>query len=97
MNGWQTAEAYRCILFDEGREVKEAQNETVLERGVSGESAKAVLAERGKLSTSELVRQRVRCFSDGAIAGQQGDCGGYFRVTVGAVQPKSGNKEPDAS
>ena len=42
VDGWQTAgaaEAYRCILFDEGRKVKDAQNETVVERGVCEGSA----------------------------------------------------------
>ena len=83
VDGWQSAgaaEAYRCILFDEGREVKDAQNERVVERGVSVESARAVLAERGKLSTSELVRLRVRYFSDGAVLGSKAFVEGIFEA-----------------
>jgi hypothetical protein len=91
VDGWRTAgaaEAYRCILFDEGREVKDAQNETVVERGVSGESARAVLAERGKLSPAELVRLRVRYFSDGAILGSKAFVEGIFEAQREQFSPK---------
>jgi putative transposase len=91
VDGWQNAraaEAYRCILLDEGREVKDAQNETVVERGVSGESARAVLAERGKLSPAELVRLRVRYFSDGAILGSKAFVEGIFESQREQFSPK---------
>ena len=91
VDGWQSAgaaEAYRCILFDEGREVKDAQNEKVVERGVSVQSARAVLAERGKLSTSELVRLRVRYFSDGAILGSKAFVEGIFESQRDQFSPK---------
>jgi putative transposase len=91
VDGWQTAgaaEAYRCILFDEGREVKDAQNENVVERGVSVESAREVLAERGKLSPAELVRLRVRYFSDGAILGSKAFVEGIFEAQREQFSPK---------
>jgi putative transposase len=91
VDGWQTAgaaEAYRCILFDEGREVKDAQNETVVEHGVSVESARAVLASRGKLSAHELVRLRVRYFSDGAILGSRAFVEGIFEAQRENFSPK---------
>jgi hypothetical protein len=91
VDGWQragAAEAYRCTLFDEGREVKDAQNEIVVERGVSGESARAVLAERGKLSPAELVRLRVRYFSDGAILGSKAFVEGIFESQREQFSPK---------
>ena len=91
VDGWQTAgaaEAYRCILFDEGREVKDAQNERVVERGLSGESVRAVLAERGKLSAAELVRLRVRYFSDGAILGSKAFVEGIFESQREQFSPK---------
>jgi putative transposase len=91
VDGWQNAraaEAYRCILFDEGRELKDAQNETVVERGVTGESARAVLAERGKLSPAELVRLRVRYFSDGAILGSKAFVDGIFEAQREQFSPK---------
>jgi putative transposase len=91
VDGWQeagAAEAYRCILFDTGREVKDAQNATVVERGVSVESARAVLAERGKLSTAELVRLRVRYFSDGVVLGSKAFVEGVFEAQRDKFSPK---------
>ncbi|MFO1483152.1 MAG: transposase [Verrucomicrobiaceae bacterium] len=91
VDGWQSAgaaEAYRCILFDEGREVKDAQNEAVVERGVSVESARAVLAQRGKLSATELVRLRVRYFSDGAVLGSKAFVEGVFESQREQFSPK---------
>ena len=91
VDGWQeagVAEAYRCILFDAGREVKDAQNETVVERGVSVEFARAVLAERGKLSTAELVRLRVRYFSDGVVLGSKAFVEGIFEAQREKFSPK---------
>ncbi len=91
VDGWQdagVAEAYRCILFDAGREVKDAQNATVVERGVSVESARAVLAERGKLSTAELVRLRVRYFSDGVVLGSKAFVEGIFEAQREKFSPK---------
>ncbi len=74
VDSWRSAgvaEAYRCLLHAEGREIKDAQNETVVQRGVSVESARAVLAEKGKLSPAELVRLRVRYFTDGLALGSK--------------------------
>lgn len=91
VDGWQSAgaaEAYRCILFDEGLEVKDAQNEKVVERGVSVESARAVLKERGKLSSAELVRLRVRYFSDGAVLGSKAFVEGIFEAQRAQFSPK---------
>ncbi|MEZ5387540.1 MAG: transposase [Prosthecobacter sp.] len=91
VDGWQSAgaaQAYRCILFDEGREVKDAQNEKVVERGVSVESARAVLAERGRLSTTELVRLRVRYFSDGSVLGSKAFVEGIFEAQREQFSPK---------
>ena len=78
---WQragAAETYRCILFDEGREVKEARNETT----------RAVLAEHEKLSPAELVRLRVRYFSDGAILGSKAFVEGIFEAQREQFSPK---------
>ncbi|MDP1589792.1 MAG: chemotaxis protein CheW, partial [Prosthecobacter sp.] len=67
---------------------KDAQNENVVERGVSVESARAVLAERGKLSPAELVRLRVRYFSDGAILGSKAFVEGIFEAQRESFSPK---------
>jgi len=72
VDGWQKgggAEAYRCLLHTDGREVRDGQNENVVRPGVTVEKARQVLAEKGKLSVTELVRLRVRYFSDGLVLG----------------------------
>lgn len=74
VDGWDEkggAEAYRCLLFSSGVEVKDAQNEGVVRRGVTAEAARKTLAEKGKLSPEEMVRLRVRYFSDGLVLGSK--------------------------
>jgi hypothetical protein len=83
VDGWKSAgaaEAYRCLLHAEGREVKDAQNETVVRRGVTAESARAVLAQKGKLSPAELVRLSVRYFTDGVVLGSKEFVEGVFEA-----------------
>ena len=91
VDGWKSAgaaEAYRCLLHDEGREVKDAQNEKIVRRGVTVESARAVLAQKGKLSTAELVRLRVRYFSDGVALGSKEFVEGIFVAQREQFGPK---------
>jgi len=81
VDGWKSADAaaeYRCLLHAEGREVKDAQNEKVVSRGVTTESVRAVLAEKGKLSPAELVRLRVRYFTGGVVLGSKEFVEGIF-------------------
>jgi putative transposase len=91
VDGWHSAgagEAYRCLLHAEGREVKDAQNEHVVERGITAESARAVLAAQGKLSPAELVRLRVRYFTDGVVLGSKAFVEGIFDAQRGRFSPK---------
>jgi len=86
VDGWQSAgaaAAYRCLLFDEGREVRDAQNERVVGRGMSAEQA-----QRGRLSAGELVRQRVRYFSDGVIMGSRAFVEGLFEAQREEFSPR---------
>ncbi|MCW0217684.1 MAG: transposase [Prosthecobacter sp.] len=74
VDGWQKAsgaEAYRCLLYASGTEVKDMQNEKVVRPGLTTDQARKVLAEKGKLSTTELVRLRVRYFTDGLVLGSK--------------------------
>ena len=94
VDGWRSAEAaeaYRCLLHAEGREVKDAQNEQVVSRGVTTESARTVLAEKGKLSPAELVRLRVRYFSDGVVLGSKEFVEGIFEAQRDLFSPKRKN------
>jgi hypothetical protein len=91
VDGWEiagAAAAYRCLLHAEGREVMDAQNEKVTNRGVTAESARAVLAEKGKLSPAELVRLRVRYFSDGVALGTREFVEGIFSEHRDQFGPK---------
>ena len=74
VDGWEAAggaDAYRCLLFSNGIEIKDAQNENVVRSGVTAEEARQVLKDKGKLSGAELVRLRVRYFSDGLVLGSK--------------------------
>jgi len=91
VDGWKSAgaaAAYRCLLHAEGREVKDAQNEKVVSRGVTAESARTVLAEKGKLSPAELVRLRVRYFTDGVVLGSKEFVEGIFEAQREHFGPK---------
>ncbi len=91
VDGWRSAgaaAAYRCILHAEGRELKDAQNENVVKPGVTTESVRAVLAARGKLSPAELVRLRVRYFTDGVILGSKEFVDGIFTAQRDQFSPK---------
>ena len=94
VDGWKSADAaaaYRCLLHAEGREVKDAQNEKVVACGVTAESARAVLAEQGKLSPAELVRLRVRYFTDGVVLGSKAFVEGIFETQREHFGPKRKN------
>jgi putative transposase len=74
VDGWERtggAEVYRCLLFSNGVAIKDAQNEHVVRHGVTADEARKVLREKGKLSISEMVRLRVRYFSDGLALGSK--------------------------
>ncbi|HEY1052161.1 MAG TPA: transposase [Prosthecobacter sp.] len=91
VDGWKTAgaaEAYRWLLHVDGREVRDGQNKKVVRRGVSVEDARAVLAERGKLSVADLVKLRVRYFTDGVILGSKTFVEGVFEAQREMFSPK---------
>jgi putative transposase len=90
VDGWEKggAEAYRCLLFSSGVEVKDAQNEKVVCKGVTPEAARQVLQEKGKVSPMELVRLRVRYFSDGLVLGSKEFVEGVFAENRTLFGPK---------
>jgi len=62
---------YRCWLFGEGLSVPDAEGRT-RRRGVSAEALEKVRRGDGKLSRVELLRCRVRYFSEGLAIGSRG-------------------------
>jgi putative transposase len=91
VDGWEQAggaEAYRCLLFSAGVEVKDAQKENVVGQGMTSEEARQVLKEKGKLSSAELVRLRVRYFSDGLVLGSKTFVEAVFQENRDKFGPK---------
>jgi hypothetical protein len=84
----EKVEAYRCLLFSSGVEVMDAQNANVVRRGVSAEAAREVLKAGGKLGCGELVRLRVRYFSDGLVLGSREFVQGVFEENREKFGPK---------
>jgi len=82
--------AYRQHLFVEGSEQGEAVAEDgSTERGsIAREAAVRVLAEKGRLSTAEYLRCRVRYFCDGAVFGSRDFVEGIFRSSRERFGPK---------
>lgn len=91
VDGWKTAgaaQAYRCILHVEGREVRDAQHTKVVRRGISVDKARTVLKERGKLTVADLVKLRVRYFTDGVALGSREFVEGIFEAQRAQFSPK---------
>ncbi|MBB5037580.1 transposase [Prosthecobacter dejongeii] len=94
VDGWvkqEAAKAYRCLLYASGREVRDTQNTNVVRPGVTAEEARKVLAEKGKLSPAELVRLRVRYFTDGLVLGSQAFVESVFEENRGWFGAKRKN------
>lgn len=76
--GMNAAEVYRCWLFaDAGRPAKNTTN-LVNKAGIPTETVAAEKQRKGKLSRSELLRSRVRYFSDGLVIGSKPFVEGVF-------------------
>jgi len=90
VDAWEKggAEAYRCLIFSNGIEIKDAQNENVVRQGVTTEAARKTLAEKGQLSPAELVRLRVRYFTDGVILGSKEFVESLFNENRDHFSPK---------
>lgn len=91
VDSWHTAEvaaAYRSLLHAEGHEVRDASNEKVARHSVAAATARAVLAKGGKLTAAQLIRLRVRYFSDGVILGSREFVEDIFKSQRGDFSPK---------
>ncbi len=59
-------------------------------KGFSREDAERIVAEGGKLSRAEMLRCRVRYFSDGAVLGSRGFVDAFFRHLKGRAREGAG-------
>jgi REP element-mobilizing transposase RayT len=92
--GATPAEAYRCWLFGEGLEapaavpLPAAKSPPAGRKGIPQGKVRAVLEARGKLGRAELLRCRVRWFSDGVAIGSRGYVDGIFESRRSHFGPK---------
>ncbi len=78
------AEAYRCLLYEDGVEqlADAGGGKTVVKRrDLSVEAAREVIEAGGKLEHYDLVRCRVRWFTEGAALGSEG----FLRLVLGEI------------
>jgi REP element-mobilizing transposase RayT len=69
---WSHAlESYRGWIYEAGRAV-EAPDERMARRGMTDEATRAVTVGQTKLTAAELIRHRVRYFTDGLALGSKG-------------------------
>ncbi len=101
VNGMSAAEVYRCWLFEDGQTnaeptagvpARDGRNETQTKGktkrgGFSKENVATEKQRKGKLSRRELLRCRVRYFSDGLVLGSKGFVDGVFAKCRGHFGP----------
>ena len=68
--GWRKViGSYRVILFRDGQERPPAAGVPKRRRGIAREKVEEVLGRKGRMSEGELLRRRVRYFTDGLVIG----------------------------
>ena len=83
------AAAYRMWLYADGQEVRDRQRpDTVVRHGVAMEKRREVLKAQGRMSRAELIRLRVRYFSDGVVIGSRGFVEGVFERARERFSPR---------
>ena len=77
---------------DDGMRSERSRKESRVRHGVSMERRREVLAGRGKMSLGELLRCRVRYFSDGAVIGSREFVASQVERDEGATGEKARRK-----
>jgi REP element-mobilizing transposase RayT len=80
--------AYRVWLYTKGEERGTDENGQPSRLGFSRETVAKVLAEKGRLSTSDYLRERIRYFTDGAVLGRRGFVDSIFQALRSRFGPK---------
>jgi hypothetical protein len=94
----QALQGYRLILFGKGYQNKGSGGAD--SGAISAERVEAVIRQGGKVSVHELLRVRVRYFSDGLALGSKSFIDGVFREhrsAFGASRSKAGTSLPEGS
>jgi putative transposase len=83
------AAAYRMWLYADGAEITDQQQpDNVIRHGVDMHERRRVLDAGGKMSRAELIRLRVRYFTDGAVIGSRAFVEGVFEGAREQFSPK---------
>jgi REP element-mobilizing transposase RayT len=77
------AERHRVLLYEKGRERRDALSGEIRKTGFSAEQVAEALAGNGKLPLPEVLRCRVRYFTDGLAIGGRGFVDGVFNAHRG--------------
>jgi REP element-mobilizing transposase RayT len=80
--------AYRVEMMEKGREVKDRAGRVVVRAGFDPETVAKTLREGGRLSRFELLRCRVRYFSDGVVLGSKAFVEDVFEAHMDYFGPK---------
>lgn len=76
------SQRYRMLLFDEGKERVSSDGKTTFQKGVKAEEVEKVLAQRGQLRRVEILRCRVRYFTQGRVLVGKAFVKGFQHVAV---------------
>ena len=83
------AAAYRMWLYDDGAEVTDRQQpDKVIRHGVKMCERRKVLNKHGQMTRAELIRLRVRYFTDGAVIGSRDYIEEVFKSARRKFSPK---------
>jgi hypothetical protein len=86
---WRYASArYRVLLYTEGEERHAAYGGQVVRKGIASGEAHKVMASNGKMPMAEVLRCRVRYFTDGMALGSQAFVDGVFAGNRRLFGPK---------
>ena len=80
-------ERYRVGLAWQGVEQEDARG-NLRQKGFDREAARRIIEEGGRLTRSQLLRCRVRYFSDGVALGSQAFVNGFFKDRMDYFGPK---------
>lgn len=83
---------YRVALYLDGKQRSQVNPVTgepeLVDRGFSAEEVRKVLEEGGQLSLAQMLRLRVRYFSDGVALGSESFLEDLFKATRGCFSPR---------
>jgi REP element-mobilizing transposase RayT len=94
VDAWEKrgAAAYRMWLYADGGEVTDKrQPGKIIRHGVSKTERRKVLAESGRLTRAQLIRLRVRYFTDGTVIGSKAYVEEVFASARKQFSPKRKN------